>query len=409
MFRSRLIAVSILLLAVPIGLTGIFAFRGSLRATELLAVLLAASILPILYWGFAPIVRERRRVEQVVESSLGVRSWASQMATGRAASSELSGKALMARIVIGLVLIAMLLAALARFAPRWALWLVPVVLLAGTGLWNVIRAKTWSDRIAEIGSTVALLLVLSGDHLFPYSSIWGIGAGLGGVVALALWAYWKTERDPARAMASARDAYKAGNYDLAIERARQFYAGIPLDKYGELTALALAHYRRMEFDRAESIVRAALSVQGEGRRAAMLAAILACILMEKQQYEDAQRALDTAAELDASNPYLSRTRAALLLRQGREPERALALADSDSIDLRAWALAECGRHQEALEALANLSLALKSKPELAEAAYYAGRAALQSGDREQARSFFEKAIEAEPSGLFGQMASREKP
>lgn len=177
--------------------------------------------------------------------------------------------------------------------------------------------------------------------------------------------------------------------------------------------LAQAHLRRREFAEAEALLRQALSHQGNSFRASALCVSLAFVLVEMRCYDEGAKALDAAAELGGGEdrPTLAEARAYWCLRQGIEPARALAAADiairagtDRAAILRAWALAENGRIDDAREQLKAWTPDAQTQPQRAECAYLAGRALAACGDASAAAEQFRRAIEAEPDGLFGHLS-----
>jgi tetratricopeptide (TPR) repeat protein len=164
------------------------------------------------------------------------------------------------------------------------------------------------------------------------------------------------------------------------------------------------------------LVRKALGIQRESRRASQLLTLLSSVLLEKGEFTDAEKAAEGAVELDRLNSEADRLRALVLLRQGRDRELALQLSQKAlvcdeeekalALAVRAWALAANGKDTEARTAIDHaLSLPGKqTRPELSELSFYSGKALQLTGDLDAAARCFTAAREAEPKGLFGLLA-----
>lgn len=376
---------------------------GAALATFATIVLVVA----ILYFGLRGSSRERCKVEEVIQSSLGIRPWTAVAAAQWTARLGRNAAIGLAVGVVGVALCYFIFRSF-RLAAMVLVWLALLIMHLRSG-------TPWRDRISSIAGMSAMFLLLLPDDLFPRQSL--VATGVAGVLVVGSMAVsLRSANTQSNASAAVRSACTAGDYAAALSAARDLGPTLTLDERGELSALATAHLRRREFGEAEALLRQALSAQSNRQRAAGLCVALASVFIEQGRFDEALRSLDAAAELGGAeaNARTNEARALVLLRSGRDPESALRLAGdaartgtARAILVHAWALAENGRTAEARKCvLTQATLGGLPKPEIAECSYYAGRALARCGDCGAAVERFRDAIAAEAGGLFGILAGR---
>jgi tetratricopeptide (TPR) repeat protein len=146
-------------------------------------------------------------------------------------------------------------------------------------------------------------------------------------------------------------------------------------------------------------------------------------LMEERRYDEALRCFEAALHTFTwlRRPY--RGMAEMLLRQGKDPQKALQYVESiidfaglsqlqirnngrpqdDYWSLKAWALACIGRSSEVPGAIENALKATspKCRPDLAATHYRAGMAMQVLGNISEAQRHFRRAVEFDPQGRRG--------
>jgi Tfp pilus assembly protein PilF len=220
-------------------------------------------------------------------------------------------------------------------------------------------------------------------------------------------------------------AIRRGDYAGALRIAARFHffnpeGGMALERRGHLL-LSGGRFREAE----EALRRAVARLRSRPAQAHALE-FLGDALLEQGRYDEAMRAYEAAlgAAPGFRRPY--RGMAEMVLRQGRDPARALEYIekilapagtpsrgrtlngrpDDDYWALKAWALAEMGRGAEVPPAVAEAIRHTnpKSRPELA-ATYRRLGLAMQAMDRQaEADDYLRKAIEADPQGRWMALA-----
>ncbi len=370
---------------------------------------LVSALVAFLLW---PSLRDQRRVGILLEAKLGIRSWATLSAGAMCVDGGAKAKW---KAAIGLTV------CLTVFAVGYLVIrsLVPsLILTAWVGLMarHLRSPSVWAERLSNLAFTSGAFLFLLSDKILPAHSL--LFNTIAGVLFIgAMVVSTRGSRSGQRAVEALRWAYNNGDYAGALAAARHLDSGLAFDQRGELSTLALTHFRRREFAEAEVLLRQSLAVQSTPERAAALCVTLANVV-ERGRFEEASRSLDAAAELvGKDDAAVTQARALLLLRRGGEPEAALALAQAAATSgtdrsavIRAWALAENGCADEARQEVAiRAQYTGHTKPDLAERSYYSGRALLCCGDRVAAEEYFRQAIEAEPQGLFGALSEALMP
>jgi hypothetical protein len=345
-------------------------------------------------WGFQGFLLEWRRVQRIVRVVFGI--------DARIEILKVAGRVVLWMILAGLGGCVFLLPARFPFWPVWAsLAIVFTVLIA----WRMIETKSMVASLPE-GAFFTGMFLASCLQAFPAKFHWIVFA-TASVLILAAVLMQPRDEDPGRTLISwsALGAYNQGDYALAIRRALQ------KDEIQQERASVLvsSRYRRCEFDEAESLVRASLALQVDGRRAAPHAVLLAKIQIERGQFEEATLSLDAAYQLDPDNVAGPRIRTLLALRQGQVPP-PIPMPDGPETPLeaaiRAWTLAENGFTQEARDVIGYAVVEPQSLPDLAETCYYAGRALMKCGDCAVAEQFFHVAMRAEGNCLYGLLSSK---
>ena len=379
--------------------------------------LLLAGLIAV--WGFGPLFRERRRVAEVIERSAGVSRWGLVSRLEADHSKRARARESRRFVVLTIATLALATAAISvhRVLDNEPVWLGAAIFYGGMIAWELLCSrKSWRNRLGHAGFWLLLFSTSFGADLLPNESVWKVTTPLIGVIALLLVAFRaRDEKEPTKEHVI--EAYQSGAYDAALTLAAHMDSE-RTDRTGEYRIRALIHYRRREFDEAEILLRKALSIQWEGRRASRLLVQLSNVLVERGEYEAAEKALSGAAEMDPRNSSVERAATTLLLRRNHDAGEALGLSlralECDDREyavvfaLRAWALAENNRPLDALQSAEHAASLFEAsnKPVRAEAAYYAGRALLRCGSIPEGETMFRKSAMAEPDGLFGWLSQQ---
>ena len=208
-------------------------------------------------------------------------------------------------------------------------------------------------------------------------------------------------------------ALRRGDFDgaLRVIRLFRFYnpeSGKALALRGVILLLA-GRYEEAE----ETLRRAVARLRSRTAQAQALES-LGDALLERGRYDEAWRSYEAAMRAAPSfrRPY--RGMAELVLRQGRDPGRALECIEKiegkgtrdDYCSLKAWALAELGRGSEVEAAVAEAirKTNLKSRPDVA-TTYRRLGLAMQAMDRQaEAEEYLKKAVDAGPHGRWPALA-----
>ncbi|HKW97450.1 MAG TPA: tetratricopeptide repeat protein [Bryobacteraceae bacterium] len=227
----------------------------------------------------------------------------------------------------------------------------------------------------------------------------------------------------------AHKTFAGGDYDGALRRLRLLeHMGMrsPSLVYFKGTILMFAgRYREAE----QALRECIQAVQSSGPRHLGLVN-LGYVLLELGRYDEAARSLDEVIKLQPHRAVPYSTRAEIYLRQGIEPERALALLDKGiqnktgseqqrRVDRhvlgylfanRAWALFLLGRREEAEQALKSAEEGLQAalsdgvKPGAAGVHYHMARALFAGGETGRAREHFVAAAKTDPNGKYAKLA-----
>ena len=365
-----------------------------LQAVPLIGIGIAGALF---LWGFKGVIAEWLRVQRILRQSLGI--------DARSAVLKFAGKVIALLVLAGLVGCVFLLP---RFFPGWPMWASLIVVYLALIAWRLSETDSVRSSLPDAAGFLGILLT-SGLQTFPSGAARWIVFAVAATLFLAAIFLRQRPKDPgAPSMVSwsALNAYNAGDYALAVERASQK----DQIQHERGSTLAAARYRRREFDDAEALVRSSLALQVDGRRAAPLTILLAQIQIERGQFDEAGQTLDAATEMDCNNAASPRLRTLVALRQGKipppipppgGPETPLEAA------IRAWTLAENGLTDQAREAIQQAVVEPQPLPDLAETCYYAGRALMRCSDCALAERYFQIAMRAEGNFLFGSLAEQE--
>ena len=381
---------------------------------------LIAALAAIGYWGFRPLLREGRLVEKVIAKSAGIKSWALEPAVeARQRKRGRDASTLRFRLLVGIaVALSVAVILLRHFVPTQPSWYGGALFCGGLAVHEfMLTRKPWNDRLAYASFWTLLFAMGWGDEVVPHQSLWA-GLTFFSATCAVGFAMLQQKEHKEESHESVLEAFRSAEYDLALERASKIDPEHS-ERSAEYRVRAPVHYRKQELDSAEVLVRKALSIQRESRRASQLLTLLSSVLIEKGEFDNAQKAAEGAAELDTLNGEADRMRTLVLLRQGRDPHLALQLSQKAlvceeeekalALAVHAWALAANGKDNEARAAIDHaLSLPGKqTRPELSELSFYAGKALQVTGDHAASARCFATAREAEPRGLFGLLAAQQ--
>jgi tetratricopeptide (TPR) repeat protein len=308
--------------------------------------------------------------------------------------------------------------------PQWVSWaavLAPVVAI------GALLARLWFRKRARLGWMpggwiwVVLLAAVLGFVLPRLSVPHRLVTAIFVLVwcAFLLPFLWR-RRDLLAARLTIKLAY-SGEYDRALRRLRWASLGgrTPYMLYLE----GWIQYLAGRGAEAEWCLRAALDKDKTGRPRwrGPLQACLGSVLLDLGRDEEARACLESALAADPRRCYGATGMAELLLRQGKEPEKALALveqamkvdaspaAQSENAATKAWALAVLGRQPEMDEAIAAALRTLDAAPKVVAASVHGqiGRALVAAQRVPEAIRHFQMACQADPDGQHGAEARQE--
>lgn len=222
-------------------------------------------------------------------------------------------------------------------------------------------------------------------------------------------------------------AYRQGDYETALQKTEDLKEGFSKTAaYCFFRGSMLHHLGR--FDEAEASLREGLPLEENPSQKALVYNTLASVLMEQQRYPEAIAFFENAGRVWPDRGANHRGLAEVWLRQGRELSEALDHArqaveidraasglKKEALDTRlgedlavlAWAVAANSGDVGEVESLLREACALcgtETKPILAQVHYHAGRAYAAIKMPEQSHEHFRQATEADPKGIFGQLA-----
>lgn len=230
------------------------------------------------------------------------------------------------------------------------------------------------------------------------------------------------------AMKAVMAAYRNGDYATALQKTEALRNG--QEKTGEYCFLRggmLRHLGRLE--ESEAILREAIPLHDDPRQKALVYNTLASVLMDQKRFPEAVAFYENAGRAWPDRGSSLCGIAETWLRQGREFPEALECArqaveidqratgmPKEALDKRlgedfavlAWALAANSGDAGEVESLLAKVFPLcgtKTKPILAQIHYHAGKAYETLKMSEKAREHFHQAVEVDPQGVFGRLAS----
>ena len=274
----------------------------------------------------------------------------------------------------------------------------------------------WGKTLKSVGSGLFLILIFSANrfpalHFLRGYTLWAVLAVVIGYKALNV-----------KLM---NQALRRGDYEGALKIIRWFHFYNPsgseaLRMSGHILLLA------GRYPEAEDALRRSFSSSQAGANYSTALEYLGDTLMEEGRYDEAQRSFEAALHSFTwlRRPY--RGMAEMILRQGKDPQKALQYVESiidfaglsqlqiknngrpqdDYWALKAWALARTGRSSEVAGAIENALKATSPNclPDLATTHYRAGMAMQTLGNIAEAQEHFRRAVEFDPHGRRGTLA-----
>ena len=223
-------------------------------------------------------------------------------------------------------------------------------------------------------------------------------------------------------------AYRNGDYVTALQKTEGLKNG--REKTAEYCFLrgGMLHHLG-QLDESEAILREAIPLHDDPRQKALVYNTLASVLLDQKRFPEAIAFYENAGRAWPDRGSSLCGIAETWLRQGREFPEALQCArqaveidqratgmPKEALDKRlgedfavlAWAIAaNSGDAREAESVLAKAFplCGTKTKPILAQIHYHAGKAYEALKMPEKARDHFRQAMEIDPQGIFGRLAS----
>jgi tetratricopeptide (TPR) repeat protein len=404
------------------------------HSAGLLAILLAMLAVPV--WMVRRHKRDRLRehqhARQAVEHATGAAPEQLQRAEQRL-TKESSWWGASVSVSLPLISLAAYsaLRAFWRSAPSWSFLLLAAAFHVAYVLWRSLAKRTpkpwdpiepggpgydWGDVRKGLPGTIGLFLLMNFDAVNRY-------VGDPFVWVLRVLGVWGLYHIVTTYLLNA--ALKRGDYDAAltvITKSRPFgpNSAKALKQRG-LVLLLAGRYRE-----AEDVLRRALAGMGTGPDQAAALERLGDALLEQGRYDEAMRSFQAALHAHAGfrRPY--RGMAELLLRQRKDPPRALEYVENivgasgpsrnkmtvngevrdDYWALKAWALAEAGRTGEVADAVENAIRHTdpKSRPAMAATYHRIGMAMQAMGNEEAANGYFKQAQGFDPRGRWNALA-----
>jgi tetratricopeptide (TPR) repeat protein len=181
------------------------------------------------------------------------------------------------------------------------------------------------------------------------------------------------------------------------------------------------------YPEAEAVLHGGLSGAQTPVDGFMTLEALGNVLMDTGRYEEAERCFESVRDLRPGRSVARRAMAELLLRQGKEPERALELAGralavyrgsllerltcperlGETLAVHAWALALHGSTSEAIEQIeqALQGRVRKNRPAFAHVRFLAGMTMKSLGRSTEAAEHFRGGRETDPTGRWGTLCA----
>jgi tetratricopeptide (TPR) repeat protein len=308
-----------------------------------------------------------------------------------------------------------------------------VVLHFGLMLWRSVTRKTpnpwapiepgrpgydWSDARRALPGTLAVFVFLNMDVVMRYvgDPVTWIGVGF------LIW-YW---HQTLRGVFFDR-AIKRGQYDYASKVILRFHPHNP-ESPAVLRRQALAMLLAGRYIEAEELARRAVTGARGGSDQGFALDCLGDALLEQGRYDEAMRTYEAAAKARPGFRRCYRGMAEVVLRQGKNPGRALEVVElivgglgpswnkwgmnseirDDYWTLKAWALAQLGRTAEVKPAIDSAMRFTdhKSKSCLGITLYRIGMAMDTMGEGKKAAEYWRQAEELDPQGRAGKLAAQ---
>lgn len=230
-------------------------------------------------------------------------------------------------------------------------------------------------------------------------------------------------------MKAVMTAYRAGDYETAIEKAEKLKDGAKkTPEYCCVRGEMLHHAGRL--DEAQASLREALPLHDDPREKALVYDMLASVLMDQARYTEAIAFYDSAGRAWPDRGSNQRGIAEVWLRQGRELKEAADCArqaveidrratgmTKEALDTRlgedlavlAWAVAANSGDVGQVDRLVTEAFQLcdrKTKPILSQIHYHAGQAYEALNIPERSQDHFRLAREIDPKGIFARLTSK---
>ena len=315
-------------------------------------------------------------------------------------------------------------------------WMIPVLIiavhLAVTFQQSLVKRKPqawdpigpgapsqydWGKTLKSVGGAVFFILILNADRFPALRFLRGymFWAALAVVIGYKSFGFRLINQ-----------AVRRADYDGALKIIRWFHfynpSGSEAMRMSGHILLGAGRYRE-----AEDALRRSFTSSHAAATYGMALEYLGDTLMEQGRYDEAQRSFEAALHTFTwlRRPY--RGMAEMLLRQGKDPQKAMQYVESiidfaglsrlqiknngrpqdDYWALKAWALASIGRSSEVAAAIENALKATSPKclPDLATTHYRAGMAMQALGNVSEAKEHFRRAVEFDPNGRRGTLAN----
>jgi tetratricopeptide (TPR) repeat protein len=309
-------------------------------------------------------------------------------------------------------------------APEWSTWvaaLAPVALPGTFLVWRWYRKQSKSGRTygreMRVVLSGAVFLFLINRLPAPHSLAAGVGFTIGCILlfpALLLW------RD-ILAVHLTKKPWLSGEYDRALGRLRWLSFRSPTPQMLLLEGIIQQMAGRGA--EAEQCLRGALS---EARSATpeFRSRALCCLgftLTDLGRYEESQRCMESVLAMGDKTGSARIGIADMLLEQGKEPEKALALIEEaikikksrlalpERMGSKAWALALMGRQREMDEAVATALGATDQSLKAVAASVHRriGKALVAAQRVAEAIEHFRTAVRSDPQGQIGTLSRLE--